>query len=153
MKLRTDTTQMVELLQETVDVWKAKLEQAPENIQFGIHACPLCKKYRENVGCPGCPVSIYTGRHLCFDTPYDDVVLALKQCTWYGAPDERLQEAIKKEITFLTKLLHIYLDIEAQEYRMELAQQTDNAYHISGRYNQDMLILNNLKALAKKGQD
>lgn len=153
MKIRTDATPKVELLKQTVDVWKAKLEQNPEDRRFGIRACPLCKEYYQNMGCKGCPVSTYTGRSVCYDTPYRDVMVQLRHRSYYGTSDKPMQEAIKKEITFLEKLLNLYRDIEAHEHSMELARQTDNAYHISGRHDQDTLILNNLKARAKKGQD
>jgi len=152
MKIRTNATPMVELLQETVEVWKAKLKQDPKDRQFGTSNCPLCKKYYRN-SCEGCPVSTYTDKQLCAGTPYDLVMEERQHMRIYGTDDSNLQKAIKKEITFLTKLLHIYRDIEAHEHSMALAEQTDNAYHISGRYAQDLTILNNLKARTKKGQD
>lgn len=152
MKIRTNATPMVELLQETVEVWQAKLDQNPSMMRFGVLNCPLCRKYYTN-DCQGCPISTYTGHQLCLDTPYEDVMAELKHSKVYDTSDAPVQKAIKKEITFLTKLLHIYRDIEAHEHSMALAEQTDNAYHISGRYAQDLTILNNLKARTKKGQD
>lgn len=155
MKLRTDATPKVELLQETLKIWQDKLGKDIKNLRFGPKHCPLCKVYFGR-GCEGCPISDYTNSRYCGSTPYEfvlGVVVCYKDNEDKPTAHEHIQKAIKKEITFLEKLLNLYRDIEAHEHSMELARQTDNAYHVSGRHDQDTLILNNLKARAKKGQD
>jgi len=107
-------------LEQSIAKWQRNYEaHYIEDITFGASDCPLCVLYRtpsgnsHEISCRGCPVrlsggdDVYTSRHNCCNTPYEDVIECLDDITYVeGAtvPD-RLRMYIKAELDFLKSLL------------------------------------------------
>ena len=99
------------LKSKVIKHWEANLEnaQARELPNTGPDECYYCLTYIDRL-CNGCPIKNATGKHLCRDTPYIEVVEALRQLKSYiGYPSERsywnyLIKAIEKELEFLHSL-------------------------------------------------
>lgn len=59
-------------------------------VDLGVGNCPCCQLYWAN-DCKNCPIAIFTGKHMCFGTPYGE-----KGCE-------------KEELAFLRRVRRWYL--------------------------------------------
>ena len=87
-------------LEASIQHWETNVERARKGQEpdVSVGACALCNLHYR-LSCRGCPVYEDTGRPLCEDTPYNDVVRfisrPLKEC---------VLPACEKELAFLRSL-------------------------------------------------
>ena len=91
--------------------WEKNLKKA-KNRQWPITGpmyCAYCREYINQL-CDGCPIATVTGQRLCRETPYTQIVEAIREIKSYpfsldvGKYWNSLSEAIELELEFLHSL-------------------------------------------------
>ena len=100
----------LQALRKSIEHWEDNLRKAKEQQLPDISAdsCALCSLFfRKN--CEGCPIQQHTGKTICKDTPYYDVVNAISNVDDDFAPtsaqSKKIAKLCHKEIDFLKSLL------------------------------------------------
>ena len=96
-------------LEASVEKWRRNSEaQSADDYLVKILDCPLCRLFHDRStgrGCVGCPVSAWTGRPICEDTPYERAYRL--QIQWSKGADvgPEARASALDEMEFLQSLL------------------------------------------------
>ena len=97
------------LLKKSIRHWKSNaLSEVPSEASIAAEDCALCHGYCLGAKCDGCPVKIFTGRHLCDGSPYTGARAAFTN--WEAHPTNPayhkiFKRAARTEVAFLQMLL------------------------------------------------
>ena len=109
------------LIVASIDKWKANVKSAQQGLPISTSpgGCPLCERFNSicnvhvKVNCEGCPIKEMTGKPICQDTPYWDVVaLSHYQDSADGICEidlrQNLEQACQRNVDFLGRVLYYH---------------------------------------------